>query len=72
MRKFIFFLKKVDLFLAALGLCCCTEVFSSWDKWGLQVAVLRLLTVVVASLVVQHDARCSGVDSCGSWTLEAQ
>ena len=49
----ILFLKKVYLFLAALGLCCCTQVFSSWDEWGLQVAVLRLLTVV-ASLVVEH------------------
>ena len=49
----IHFLKKVSLFLAALGLCSCTQVFSSWDEWGLQVAVLRLLTVV-ASLVVEH------------------
>ena len=59
------------LFLAALGLCCCTQVFSSWDKDGLQVAVLRLLTVV-ASLVWNTDARCSGFDGCGSWTLGAQ
>ena len=35
------------------------------------VAVLRLLTVV-ASLVWNTDARCSGFDGCGSWTLGAQ
>ena len=53
LNKEIHFFKKAYLFLAALGLCCCAQVFSSWDEWGLQVAVLRLLTVV-ASLVVEH------------------
>ena len=42
------------LFLAALGLCCCTQAFSSCGERGLLfVAVCRLLTVV-ASLVVEH------------------
>ena len=52
-NSFFFLNKEVDLFLAALGICCCTQVFSSWDKWGLQVAALRLLTAV-ASLIVEH------------------
>ena len=42
------------LFLAALGLCCCTRAFSSCGKRGLLfVAVLRLL-IAVAFLVEEH------------------
>ena len=44
---FLFFKKFIIyLFLAVLGLCCCTWAFSSCSDWG-------LLTVVV-SLVVEH------------------
>ena len=44
---FIFIL----LFLALLGLPCCTRAFSSFGSWGLLfIAVLRLL-VAVASVV---------------------
>ena len=42
------------LFLAALGLCCCTWAFSSCGESGLLfVAVCRLLTAA-ASLVAEH------------------
>ena len=42
------------LFLAAFGLCCCAQAFSSCGKWGLLfIAVLGLL-ITVASLVVEH------------------
>ena len=51
MFTFFFFF---NLFLAVLGLCCCTQAFSSCSKWGLLfVAVLGLL-IVVASLVAEH------------------
>ena len=44
----------IYLFLAALGLRCCTQAFSSCGKWGpLFVAVCRLL-IAVASLIVEH------------------
>ena len=44
----------IHLFLAALGLRCCTQVFFSCGKQGLLfVAVLRL-HIAVASLVVEH------------------
>ena len=46
--------KKIYLFLAALGLCCCTWVFSSCGEQGvLFVAVCRFL-IAVASLVAEH------------------
>ena len=42
------------LFLVALGLCCCAQVFSNCGKQGLPfVAVLRLL-IAVASLVEEY------------------
>ena len=52
---FLFFLNKfIYLFLAALGLRCCTQAFSSCSEQGLLfVAVCRLLTAV-ASLVPEH------------------
>ena len=48
--KFIYFI----LFLAALGLRCCTQAFSSCgERWLLFVVVHRLL-IAVASLVAEH------------------
>ena len=56
----------IYLFLAALGLCCCTQAFSSCSEWGLLfVAVCRLL-IVVASLVAEHRPRCVGFSSCST------
>ena len=44
----------IYLFLAALGLCCCMQAFSSCSEQGLLFfAVPRLLTAV-ASLVAEH------------------
>ena len=49
-----YFLKKIYLFLAALGPRCCARAFSSCSKRGLLfVAVCRLL-IEVASLVAEH------------------
>ena len=44
----------IYLFLAVLGLCCCTQAFSSGGKRGLLFVVVRGLLVVVASLVAEH------------------
>ena len=45
------------LFLVALGLCCCAQVFSNRGKQGLLfVAVLRLL-IALAPLVEEHSSR---------------
>ena len=42
------------LFLAVLGLCCCTWAFSSCGERGLLFTAARVLLIVVASLVVEH------------------
>ena len=44
----------IYLFLAALGLHCCTQAFSSCSEPGLLFVVVRGLPIVVASLVVEH------------------
>ena len=52
------FLKKIYvfiyLFLAALGLCCCSWAFSSCGKRRLLFFVVRGLLMAVASLVAEH------------------
>ena len=44
----------IYLFLAALGLCCCAQAFSSCGERGLLFVVVRGLLIGVASLVVEH------------------
>ena len=44
----------VYLFMAVLGLCCCTQAFSNWGKQGLLFVVVCGLLIAVASLVVEH------------------
>ena len=51
---FILFIYFIYLFLAALGLHCCTQAFSSCGERGLLFIVVRGLLNVVASLVVEH------------------
>ena len=42
----------IILFLAALGLCCCTRAFSSCSEQGLLFVAVCGLLIEVASLVV--------------------
>ena len=58
---FLFLLIYFYLFLAVLGLCCCTWAFSSCSKWGLLFAAVRGLLIVEASLVVEHGLRARGL-----------
>ena len=51
---FFFFLNLFILFLAALGLRCCAQAFSSCGKRGLLFAAVRGLLIVVASLVAEY------------------
>ena len=56
------FFKKINLtylfycylFLAALGLCCCTWAFSSCGERGVLFVAARGLLIAVASLVAEH------------------
>ena len=40
--------------MAALGLLCYAQAFSSCGEWGLLFVVVRGLLIAVASLVVEH------------------
>ena len=42
------------IFLAVLGLCCCTRAFSSCGERGLLFVAVRGLLIVAASLVAEH------------------
>ena len=48
---FIYLSIFIYLFMAALGLCCCTRAFFSCGKLGLLFVAVRGLLIVVASLV---------------------
>ena len=52
----ILFLKIyfIYLFLAALGLHCCTRAFSSCGEWGLLFIAVHGLLIAVASLDAEH------------------
>ena len=51
---FLNFIYFIYLFLAALGLLCCTWAFSSCGEWELHLVVVRGLLTAVASLVAEH------------------
>ena len=51
------FIYLFNLFLAELGLCCCTRAFSSCGEQGLLFLAVRGLLVVV------------GFSCCGAWSL---
>ena len=44
----------IYLFMAALGLLCCTQAFSSCGERGLLFVAVHGLLIAVASLVVAH------------------
>ena len=53
-KIFIIIFLKFYLFLAVLGLLCCTQAFSSCGERGLLFVVVLGLLIVVASLVAEH------------------
>ena len=57
--------ESLFIYLAALGLCCCTQAFSSCSERGLLVAVQGLLTVM-ASLVAGFPCGSAGKESACS------
>ena len=64
--SFILISLFIYLFLAALGLCCCTWAFSSCGERGLLFVAVRRLLIEVASLVVGHRLQACGLSSCGA------
>ena len=55
------FVLFIYLFMAALGLCCCTWAFSSCREQGLLLVALRRLLIAVASLVAEHGLQARGL-----------
>ena len=53
-KNIYFLINLFILFLAALGLCCCTRAFSSCVEQGLLFVVVHRLLIAVASLVVEQ------------------
>ena len=49
-----FLICLIYLFLAALGLRCCTRAFSSCSEQGLLFVAVHRLLIAVASLVTEH------------------
>ena len=63
--------KKITYLLAALGLHCCMQAFSSWgERVLLFIAVLRLL-LTVASLALEHRLRVQELQYLGPVGLVA-
>ena len=62
---FNFFIYCIYLFLAVLGLCCCSRAFSSCGERGLLFIAVHGLLIAVVSLAAEH-----GLWSCGSQALE--
>ena len=64
----IFIYLFVCLFLAALGLCCCVQTFSSCGERGLIFVAVRGLLIAVASLCCRAwtGSRCMGFSTCGT------
>ena len=60
------FIYLIYLFLAALGLRCCAQAFSSCGERGLLFVAVRGLLIAVASLVVEHGLLARGLSSCGA------
>ena len=57
LQIFLLINKLINLFLAVLGLCCCTWAFSSCGKTGLLFVVVRGLLIAVASLVAEQGLK---------------
>ena len=49
------------LFLAALGVRCCTQTFSSCGEWGLLFVAVHGLLIAVASLAAEHRLQACGL-----------
>ena len=63
-NKFIYF---IYLFLAALGLRCCMQAFSSCGEQGLLFVAVRGLLVVGLLLLWSTGSRHVCFSSCGTW-----
>ena len=67
-RMLFFFPPQINLFLTALGICCCTWAFSSHGQQGLLfVSVHGLLNVWWLLLLRSTASRRASFSSCNLW-----
>ena len=69
LATFLFF-KFIYLFVAVLGLRCCTWAFSTCGKRGLLFVAVYGLLIAVASLVGEHGLQALRLSSCGAWAQQ--
>ena len=62
-----FFYLFIYLFLAALGLRCCAQAFSSCDERGLLFVAVRGLLIAVGSRFTGSVVVARGLSSCDMW-----
>ena len=53
-KFYLFIYLFIYLFMAALGLRCCAQAFTSCGEWGLLLVAVRELLIAVASLAAEH------------------
>ena len=56
-----------NVFMAALGLCCCMWAFSSFGKWGPPFTVMCRFLIVVDSVDAKHGALVCGLGNCDTF-----
>ena len=54
--------------MVVLGLCCCTQAFSSCNEWGLLFLAMLGLLIVVAFLITDHVLMHLGFSNRGAQT----
>ena len=64
LKNFFYFFKLINLFLAALGLHCCAQAFSSCSEWGLLFVEVRGVSFSCCGARAL-GARASVVAACG-------
>ena len=62
----IFICVFIYLVLAALGLHCCTQPFSSCSEQGLFFIGVQVFVIIVASFVAEHGLRCVDFSGYGA------
>ena len=62
-----FFLNFIYLFLAVLGLLCCTSFSLAVVSRGYSLVEMRWLLIAVASLVAVYRIWVGRLNSCGTW-----
>ena len=70
-RIFFFFFNFIYVFLAALGLRCCTQALSSCGEWGPLLTTVRGPLTSAASPIAEHGLQARGLQQLWRMGLAA-